>query len=46
MLETVNNLYKGRMDNLIDEYIKRNPDSPEAKLKEFFEALGKKAKDK
>ena len=46
VLDVVNNLYKERMDKLIDEYIKRNPDSPEAKLKEFFEALEKKAKDK
>lgn len=45
-LETVNKLYHDRTEKLIDEYIKRNPDSPEAKLKEFFDALEKKAKDK
>lgn len=45
-LETVNNLYHDRMDHMVKEYIKENPDSPAAKLKEFFEAMEREAKKK
>lgn len=45
-LEAVKNLYYGRMDHLVKEYIKENPDSPAAKLKEFFDATEREAKKK
>lgn len=45
-LETVNNLYHDRMDHMVKEYIKENPDSPAAKLKEFFDAMEREAKKK
>lgn len=45
-LEAVNNLYLDMMDHIAKEYIKDNPDSPVAKLKEFFEAMEREAKKK
>lgn len=45
-LEAANNLYHGRMDHIVKEYIKENPDSPVAKLKEFFDAMEREAKKK
>lgn len=45
-LEAVNNLYRGKMDHIVKEYIKENPDSPTAKLKEFFDAMEREAKKK
>jgi hypothetical protein len=45
-LEAVNNLYHGKMDHIVKEHIKENPDSPVAKLKEFFDAMEREAKKK
>lgn len=45
-LEAVNNLYQSRMVHMVKEYIKENPDSPAAKLREFFDAMEREAKKK
>jgi hypothetical protein len=45
-LEAVNNLYRGKIDHIVKEYIKENPDSPVAKLNEFFDAMEREAKKK
>lgn len=45
-LESVKDLYYDRIDHMVKEYIKENPDSPAAKLKEFFDAMGKSSKEK
>lgn len=45
-LEAVNNLYHSRIDHMVKEHIKENPDSPVAKLKEFFDAMEREAKKK
>lgn len=45
-LETVNNLYHDRMDHMVKEYIKENPDSLVAKAKELFDATEREVKKK
>lgn len=45
-LEAVNDLYRSRIDHIVEEYIKENPDSLVAKAKEVFDAMEKSSKEK